>query len=78
MRNTVNTADTAEGWDAVKGWVSDLMDLSADQVLKTGPTSYYSTALANNVTKFGEERQVKSYSIYARCLCTYTRRSCWR
>lgn len=64
MRNTVNTADTAEGWDAVKGWVSDLMDLSADQVLKTGPTSYYSTALANNVTKFGEERDKLNLTAY--------------
>lgn len=64
MRNTVNTADTAEGWDAVKGWVSDLMDLSADQVLKTGPTSYYSTSLANNVTKFGEERDKLNLTAY--------------
>ena len=64
MRNTVNTADTAEGWDAVKGQISDLMDLSADQVLKTGPTSYYSTALANNVTKFGEERDKLNLTAY--------------
>lgn len=64
MRNTVNTADTAEGWNAIKGWVSDLMDLSADQVLKTGPTAYYSTALANNVTKFGEERDELNLTAY--------------
>lgn len=55
MRNTVGSPDTAEGWDAVEGWVGDMFDLNAANVLKTGDYSYYSSSLADNVIKFGRE-----------------------
>ena len=54
MRNTANTDDTATGIDAVGNWISDSLDLSPAEVLKTGPSSYYSETLISHVRKFGE------------------------
>ena len=59
VRNGSDT-NTDTGWTNVKNWVSELFDISPAQILKTGSNSYYSTTLANNVTKFNHEVTLKS------------------
>lgn len=58
LRNTANTDDTATGFDAITHWVSDLFDVSPEQILKTAGTQYYSQTLAEHVLHFGEESSV--------------------
>lgn len=69
MRNTANAEDTATGFKQVENCISDLMDLSADQILKTGSASYYSENLAKNVRKFGEAYE--SLDIYTNMVDCY-------
>lgn len=52
VRNGSST-NTDSAWDSMKNWVGDLFDLSPEQILKTGANSYYSSTLANSVTKLG-------------------------
>lgn len=52
VRNGSST-DTDTGWESLKNWVGDLFDLSPEQILKTGANSYYSSTLADSVTKLG-------------------------
>jgi hypothetical protein len=52
VRNGSST-NTDNTWDSLKNWVGDLFDLSAEQILKTGSNTYYSSTLANSVTKLG-------------------------
>lgn len=69
MRNTANAEDTATGFKQVENCISDLMDLSAEQILKTGSASYYSENLAKNVRKFGEAYE--SLDIYTNMVDCY-------
>lgn len=52
VRNGSST-NTDTGWESLKNWVGDLFDLSPEQILKTGANSYYSSTLADSVTKLG-------------------------
>lgn len=52
VRNGSST-NTDNAWDSMKNWVGDLFNLSPEQILKTGANSYYSSTLANSVTKLG-------------------------
>ena len=52
VRNGSNT-NTDNAWDSMKNWVGDLFNLSPEQILKTDANSYYSSTLANSVTKLG-------------------------
>lgn len=61
IRNTVGSDDAATGWESVKNWVSELFDLSAAQVLKTGEYDYYSTTLAQNVPQLGASVKDEGY-----------------
>lgn len=69
MRNTANAEDTATGFKQIENCISDLMDLSAEQILKTGSASYYSENLAKNVRKFGEAYE--SLDIYTNMVDCY-------
>lgn len=69
MRNTANAEDTATGFKQVENCISDLMDLSTEQILKTGSASYYSENLAKNVRKFGESYE--SLDIYTNMVDCY-------
>lgn len=54
VRNGSST-DTETGLlNTLGDWVGEIMDLNPEQVLKTGANPYYSTTLANNVTKLGD------------------------
>ncbi len=55
VRNGSKTDTTTSAWETMKDWVGEAFDLSTEQILKTGPVSYYSTTLANNVTKLGHD-----------------------
>lgn len=52
VRNGSET-NTDNAWESMKNWVGDLFNLSPEQILKTGPNAYYSSTLANTVTKLG-------------------------
>lgn len=52
VRNGSET-NTDNAWESMKNWVGDLFNLSPEQILKTGANSYYSSTLANTVTKLG-------------------------
>lgn len=69
MRNTANAEDTATGFKQIENCISDLMDLSTEQILKTGSASYYSENLAKNVRKFGEAYE--SLDIYTNMVDCY-------